>query len=295
MRVPRWSPSPRSLLRRPSSSSRAGRTRRRTSPSSGRSRPGRQRSTRARRSTRRTSTARYYAAKAPGLGDVHSAVVRVARAVGLQDAPLSTGDGYRNRVWELNLFGAVLPMLALLAPDARGRPSASCPATGCRGRAARGRDAPAAVRDACSSITCSRRPSASRHSPPSSSRGSGRRRRGGSPRRACSPVSRSSSSSPRDRRPSCSAVCRSPGSGRSRRVLGLCGRPPRRCRAAPRLQHVGFGSPLTLGYTNALKAAGRRRRRPSSARTTSGFYGVGLPRSARRPLAVRVREGAARS
>ena len=57
---------------------------------------------------------RYYAAKAPGLAMFALPWYGTLRAAGLQDAPLSTGAGYRNRVWELNLFGAVLPMLALL-------------------------------------------------------------------------------------------------------------------------------------------------------------------------------------
>jgi hypothetical protein len=57
---------------------------------------------------------RYYAAKAPGLAMFTLPWYGTLRAAGLQDAPLSTGAGYRNRVWELNLFGAVLPMLALL-------------------------------------------------------------------------------------------------------------------------------------------------------------------------------------
>jgi hypothetical protein len=57
---------------------------------------------------------RYYAAKAPGLAMFALPWYGTLRAFGLQDAPLSTGAGYRNRVWELNLFGAVLPMLALL-------------------------------------------------------------------------------------------------------------------------------------------------------------------------------------
>ena len=57
---------------------------------------------------------RYYAAKAPGLAMFTLPWYGTLRAAGVQDAPLSTGAGYRNRVWELNLFGAVLPMLALL-------------------------------------------------------------------------------------------------------------------------------------------------------------------------------------
>ena len=57
---------------------------------------------------------RYYAAKAPGLAMFTLPWYGTLRAVGLQDAPLSTGAGYRDRVWELGLFGAVLPMLALL-------------------------------------------------------------------------------------------------------------------------------------------------------------------------------------
>ena len=56
----------------------------------------------------------YFAAKAPGLAMFTLPWHLALRAVGLQDAPLSTEDGYRQRVWELNLFGAVLPMLLLL-------------------------------------------------------------------------------------------------------------------------------------------------------------------------------------
>lgn len=56
----------------------------------------------------------YFAAKAPGLAMFTLPWHLSLRGVGLQDAPLSTEDGYRQRLWELNLFGAVLPMLLLL-------------------------------------------------------------------------------------------------------------------------------------------------------------------------------------
>jgi hypothetical protein len=56
----------------------------------------------------------YYAAKAPGLAMFTLPWYGTLRAFGLQDAPLSTEAGYRDRVWELGVFGAVLPMLALL-------------------------------------------------------------------------------------------------------------------------------------------------------------------------------------
>ncbi|HET9288584.1 MAG TPA: hypothetical protein VFO26_13595 [Gaiella sp.] len=57
---------------------------------------------------------RYYAAKAPGLAMFTLPWYGALRAFGLQDAPRSTAENYRDRVWELGLFGAVLPMLALL-------------------------------------------------------------------------------------------------------------------------------------------------------------------------------------
>jgi hypothetical protein len=57
---------------------------------------------------------RYYAAKAPGLAMFTLPWYGTLRASGLQEAPLSTDAGYRDRVWELGLFGAVLPMLLLL-------------------------------------------------------------------------------------------------------------------------------------------------------------------------------------
>jgi hypothetical protein len=57
---------------------------------------------------------RYYAAKAPGLALATLPWYGALRGVGLQDASLGSETGYRHRVWELNLFGAVLPMLVLL-------------------------------------------------------------------------------------------------------------------------------------------------------------------------------------
>ena len=57
---------------------------------------------------------RFYAAKAPGLAMLSLPWHEALRAVGLQDSPLATEAGYRERVWELNLFGAVLPFTVLL-------------------------------------------------------------------------------------------------------------------------------------------------------------------------------------
>ena len=57
---------------------------------------------------------RFYAAKAPGLAMFTLPWYGLLRAVGLQDAELSTERGYTQRLWEVNLFGAVLPALALL-------------------------------------------------------------------------------------------------------------------------------------------------------------------------------------
>lgn len=57
---------------------------------------------------------RFYAAKAPGLAMFSLPWHLALRGAGLQDAPLTTTDGYRQRVWELNLWGAVLPLLVLL-------------------------------------------------------------------------------------------------------------------------------------------------------------------------------------
>ena len=57
---------------------------------------------------------RYYAAKAPGLALFTLPWYGALRAVGLQRGPLAVADEYRDRVWELNLFGAVLPFVVLL-------------------------------------------------------------------------------------------------------------------------------------------------------------------------------------
>jgi len=57
---------------------------------------------------------RFYAAKAPGLALFTLPWYGALRAVGLQAAPLDTDAGYTRRVWELNLFGAVLPAVVLL-------------------------------------------------------------------------------------------------------------------------------------------------------------------------------------
>lgn len=57
---------------------------------------------------------RYFAAKAPGLALLTLPWYGTLRAVGLQHGSLAVADEYRERVWELNLFGSVLPFLALL-------------------------------------------------------------------------------------------------------------------------------------------------------------------------------------
>ena len=56
----------------------------------------------------------YYAAKAPGLALFTLPWYGALRAVGLQRGSLVVADEYRDRVWELSLYGAVLPFLALL-------------------------------------------------------------------------------------------------------------------------------------------------------------------------------------
>jgi hypothetical protein len=57
---------------------------------------------------------RFFAAKAPGLAMFTLPWYAALRAVGLQDAPLGTAEGYSRRLWEVSLFGALLPTLALL-------------------------------------------------------------------------------------------------------------------------------------------------------------------------------------
>ncbi len=56
----------------------------------------------------------YYAAKAPGLAIFALPWYGALRAVGLQGQALATESGYRDRVWELTLFGSLLPFVALL-------------------------------------------------------------------------------------------------------------------------------------------------------------------------------------
>ncbi len=56
---------------------------------------------------------RYYAAKAPGLALWSLPWYGTLRGAGLQDAKLSR-EGYRDRLWQLTLVGAVLPLLLLL-------------------------------------------------------------------------------------------------------------------------------------------------------------------------------------
>ncbi len=57
---------------------------------------------------------RYYAAKAPGLALFTVPWYGALRAVGLQRGQLAVPAGYRDRIWELNVYGAVLPFVALL-------------------------------------------------------------------------------------------------------------------------------------------------------------------------------------
>ena len=57
---------------------------------------------------------KYYAAKAPGLALFTLPWYGGLRAAGLQDGQPATEAGYRHRLWALNLWGAVLPMLVLL-------------------------------------------------------------------------------------------------------------------------------------------------------------------------------------
>ena len=57
---------------------------------------------------------RYYAAKAPGLAMFTLPWYLTLREAGLQDESPGTEQGYRHRIWELNLFGSVLPMVVLL-------------------------------------------------------------------------------------------------------------------------------------------------------------------------------------
>ncbi len=58
---------------------------------------------------------RYYAAKAPGLAMFTVPWYLALRATGLQDGPLATErSGFLVRLWELNLWGAVLPMLVVV-------------------------------------------------------------------------------------------------------------------------------------------------------------------------------------
>ena len=58
---------------------------------------------------------RFYAAKAPGLALITLPWYGALRGVGLQSQSLASEVGYRHRVWELGLFGSVLPFVALLA------------------------------------------------------------------------------------------------------------------------------------------------------------------------------------
>ncbi|HEY7178208.1 MAG TPA: hypothetical protein VH305_03445 [Gaiella sp.] len=57
---------------------------------------------------------RFYAAKAPGLAMFTLPWYGALRAAGLQRQSLASDAGYRHRLWELGLFGTVLPLVALL-------------------------------------------------------------------------------------------------------------------------------------------------------------------------------------
>jgi hypothetical protein len=57
---------------------------------------------------------KYYAAKAPGLALFTLPWYGGLRAAGLQEGKPATETGYRHRLWALNLWGAVLPMIVLL-------------------------------------------------------------------------------------------------------------------------------------------------------------------------------------
>lgn len=56
----------------------------------------------------------YYAAKAPGLAMLTVPWYAVLRAGGLQENPLESAETYRDLLWALTLFGAVIPWFALL-------------------------------------------------------------------------------------------------------------------------------------------------------------------------------------
>jgi hypothetical protein len=57
---------------------------------------------------------RFNAAKAPGLALLTLPWYGTLRVAGLQDAPLSSDAGYLQRLWELGLFGSVLPVVVLV-------------------------------------------------------------------------------------------------------------------------------------------------------------------------------------
>ena len=57
---------------------------------------------------------RFYAAKAPGLALFTLPWYGVLRAAGLQDGSLASETTYRNRLWQLALYGSVLPFAVLL-------------------------------------------------------------------------------------------------------------------------------------------------------------------------------------
>ena len=56
----------------------------------------------------------YFAAKAPGLAMFSLPSYVALRGAGLQNGSLASESGYRHRVWELTLVGSVVPLLALL-------------------------------------------------------------------------------------------------------------------------------------------------------------------------------------
>ena len=129
---------------------------------------------------------KYYAAKAPGLALFTLPWYGGLRAAGLQDGQPATEAGYRHRLWALNLWGAVLPMLVLLLlmviAAERVAPGYGLPLRSCS-RA----DRSCSRSRRSSSTTSSRPPSGSPHSSLSCSPASGIGTAGGSRVRACSP------------------------------------------------------------------------------------------------------------
>ena len=237
---------------------------------------------------------RFYAAKAPGLAMFTLPWYGVLRAVGLQDAPLATEAGYTPRLWELNLFGAVLPALALLAADRPGGRAASRRASGCRPPSCSARERlllpfatlffdhalSAALGFAAFVVLLARE----------------RDGRRGRSRRGCR-----AARGPRDRGrvPACARGARARGlrgrrahapAATARRVrVGLA----RRRRAAPRLQHVGLRLADDAQLHERARGA-RRRRRARRRRERRGLLRRRAARPRRGALAPLLGEGAAR-